>query len=338
MLPIDPIVIGGAAAIFFVVAMYSYISSCFKRVIKGQYTYIVVDSEGFKESLESSKFVWAPISWVLKGPSAPNFCYETIDPSDLDAKSTATSLLDRKTGKVNLQVQHYTCPPFPVETADPKTVIVTVELTFKLDPLRLNETMKLGNFGRMLRSRLEEGFREEFGKTDDRFLGREKASIRKNIIDILKVREDLRQPIGVDFIDVAFQISRPDRFASSQSNVVNLPISSNTNDETSQDNSIPINMAPQLKRIEDIDEQKLDSIRDTFLFDNDNKELPMSHEEQSKSFQYANEMLLKILEMQARQNIAQTLVNSGSLMILSNEDLGINSGGLLREPLRKIFY
>ncbi len=307
--------ISSAVALIILLLLIKYISGRSLSAIPEQHTYIVVNQHGFKRVLKKPEFLWNPLEWVLKGPHLSRFAYQISPNVDTEVKDNIKHLINPVTGWVDLRVQHFTCPDFQIETADLNTMTVTVGITFRLEPDRLKETIILGNFERMLQDNLENAFREELGKLDNEDIGHHISDLREKVLYLLKERESKRWSLGVEFINVAFRVSKSAETRTSEA-------------VTTTDGQ------PFRHSVSHVDEQKLDAIRDTFLRKGWKDGTVGDIEAMNEHYKAANDALLKIMEFQMRQNIVEALVGSGSVMVLSTNDVGLRDDQMLREPLK----
>lgn len=290
-----------------------YIFLRFKRVVNQQYTYIVIDDNGFKKVLAKSGVIWNPFEKILRGNQAPDIQYTTIDSS---GKSITRHLLDKNTGKLNLRVQAYTLK-FPSETTDRHKFNVISDITFNLDPGSLQHTIRLEDFGHMLKTRVESVFSEEISKRQDQDIFKDMEEIRKEVLRKLQIREENRQNLGITVTDSKFVVT-----------------------EQQIETQAPQGYQPSLQSEGEITEHTLSrftSVDKSFLQKGMITRLDRMRDLLSTTNETGLNALLQIMEMETRQNIAEALVGSGSLMILSTEDLGLTGGAILEEPLRSHF-
>ncbi|MGH1351109.1 MAG: hypothetical protein ACRBBN_09915 [Methyloligellaceae bacterium] len=302
-------------------------------------TYVIVTDEGFKKVLtKGHHFIWHPREKVFRGRFAPTLCYKVFAPNVPRRRYNSHNLLNRRTGRVNLKIQQLTCPEFHVSTSEPKERRLTANISFQLDRDILENALTYEDFGATLQARIEEAFRETIGLYGDQDIGINKAQVIRQVthflmapennarkkkglpeVPILKKGDEMvansaeRTPLGVRFIDVGFYMPSGRK-------------------KPPEDENIKPGREINIRHMEDIDQENLDSIRDQFLIDNWEKSEWIKDKE--AHYQTANEIMLRILELQSDQNTARALVDSGSLMILSSGEMGIR-GQLLREPMRK---
>lgn len=316
-LPVFYLILSGFGLIL-ALLLVKYLSGRNLSAIPEQYTYVIVNKHGYKRVLKRPEILWNPMEWVLKGPHLTRFAYQISPNVDTKVKGNIKHLIDPATGAVDLRVQHFTCPDFQIETADLNTMTVTVGITFRLEPDRLKETIILGNFERMLQDNLENAFREELGKLDNEDIGHHISDLREKVLELLKDRESKRWSLGVEFINVAFRVSK-----SAEAQIADV--------------YHPTDSQPFRFSVNNVDEQKLDAIRDTFLRTGWKDGTVGDIEAMNAHYQAANDALLKIMEFQMRQNIVEALVGSGNLMVLSTSDIGLRDGQMFREPLKEFF-
>ncbi len=303
-------------------------------------TYVIVTDKGFKRVLDVGyHFIGNPKERVFRGRFAPTLCYKVFSRHEPRRRNNSHNLLNRRTGRINLKIQQLTCPEFLVSTSEPKERKLKAQISFSLDRDILENALRYEDFGATLQARIEEAFRETICQYGDQAIGVNKAKIIRQVThylmgpeNVARQKKDLpitsvlldddevvtsrseRTPLGVRFIDVGFYMP---------SGRKKLP----------EGEALTTSEEINIRNMEDVDQENLDSIRDQFLIDNWEKDGTVVDKE--AHYQTANEIMLRILELQADQNTARALVDSGSLMILSSSEMGIK-GQLLREPLRKM--
>ena len=163
----------------------------FVIAIKNKYTYIVVNMNGFSRTLKHSTFLWNPFEWILKGKAAPDWSFYSYE--EEEDKSRKRSLLDDKTGKVDLRAQTLKCK-FEASSSDPLKLTGVVDVLFRLDQSQIKGTLNIAAFGDVLKIRVLSALREELGRHADAEIRKQLKTIQSTALDKLREEGNKRTP------------------------------------------------------------------------------------------------------------------------------------------------
>jgi hypothetical protein len=305
-----------AGAICLALLFLLWLRRRFVVAIKDKTTYIIVTMNGFSRTLTSPVFLWNPLEWVLKGKkNAPDWSFTSFD--EEENKPIEKSLLDLKTGKVDLRLQQ---PKFRFHASSKNqhTVSGFVDVQFRLEQDLIKHTLKVADFGRVLTNRVLGALREELGEYEDKAIRSNLKTIQTDALKKLKQDVTVRKEHDPD---------TSDGHSAGQLGVIfydlNCYIEEAGSAESAAKQGEPDN--PAAFTAMHFKAEKLSLIRNDFL----GNQPPVG-----EALQLANNAVLKILEMHTRQQIANSIGQSGQLVILSTDDLGMSGNALLREKMR----
>jgi hypothetical protein len=288
------------------------VSKRYVNVVPGEFTYVVVGDEGFRRILVRSEFLWNPFEWIFRGSDVPDLSFTTIEQGT--EKLVQRRLLDQQSGKVDLLV-HVLHRRFSAKSRDQRTLEVDAKLNFRLDGDLIHYTLEIGDFGSVLANEVEAAIYMRLSKIDDNEVGKNIDALQIDVLsDLNQIREQLRAeskstalPLGVSFIGVKIKVN------------VLKPSMAGAGGEASASAAESISIS-----VMSYDAEGLDAIQNVFLG---------KHERLGEPLKAANAAILQMLEMHARQSIAQSLIQTGNLVVLTAEELGITRGVVLHDHL-----
>jgi len=310
--------IGGAAVLVLLIAVLAYIAT---RYYEGRYdrTYMTQDERGFRRGLKGKTVLWDFEESIVKGPDAPRIEFVALDPTTGGRRTVR--LLDPKTGSLSLRPQY--CAPLPFEgvTADDHKVMIDARVQFSINRDLLKHVYEIQEFSLALETRIHSAYRAEVGRRKDEELRAQIHEVERGVIDQLRTAEaegdEKGEPgmaLGVNFHTASFTFTQPDEFASTLGlapGVVATP-----------EQAAAIEKARAAARSQGVlalRPQQLDQIADVFVGRDPS----------------ATAALMALLEMQTRQNIAEALAESGQLVVVTPQELGLLGVTAQREAVAR---
>ncbi len=298
--------IGVAVVIVLAVALMAYIAT---RYYEGRYdrTYMTQDERGFRRGLKGKTILWDVEESIVKGPDAPRVEFVALDSSTGGRR--LVRLLDPKTGSLSLRPQY--CAPLPFEaiTADDHKVTVDARVQFSINRNLLKHVYEIQEFAPALETRIQSAYRAEVGKRKDEVLRAEIHEVERAVIEQLRQEEadgdEKGEPgmaLGVNFHTASFTFTQPDEFAVAMGLPAGAP--------ATPEQIAALEKARAAARSQGVlalRPQQLDQIADVFV----NRD-PAS-----------TAAIMTMLEMQTRQNIAEALAQSGQLVVVTPQELGL---------------
>ncbi len=308
------------SVIVFTLVVARILLSKFITVINNKTTYILVTMNGFSRTLEHTEFLWNPFEWVLKRGAAPDWSFKFWDEEGKGI--VERSLLDKKTGCVDLRIQQ---PQFKFNASlkDQHNVSGFVEVQFKLDSKLIKNTLKVADFGPMLTNHVLSALCEELGEYTEPEIRNNIKAIQTNALN--KLKEEL--------VDKEVQNStRREASETAQLGVIFEKLTCHIEEAGVSEHTSAARRPgdPAFLTAMSFTAQELSYYRNQFL--GDEKPQGVTPE----ALQMANAAVLQILEMHTRLQIAKALVQSGHLVILSADELGLSGNILLREKMRAL--
>ena len=301
------VLVVGAIALVLLVALMAYIST---RYYEGRYdrTYMTQDERGFRRALKGKTVLWDVEESIVKGPTAPRLEYVTLDPATGGRRTM--SLMDAKTGSINLRPQFSAPLPFEGVTADDHKVMIDARIQFSINRDLLKHVYEVQDMSQALDTRVHSAFRAEIGKLKDEELRASIAEVERGVIARLRQLEaegdekgEKGMALGVNFHTASFSFVQHDEFA------ISIPgLAPGVAPTTEQ--AAAIERARQASRAQGVlslRPQQLDQIADVF-----------------KGRDAAGTAaILTMLEMQTRQNIAEALAAAGQLVVVTPNEIGL---------------
>ena len=281
-------------------------------------TFMTQDDRGFKRALAGKVVLWDYEEAVVKGPTAPHIEFVGLDPATGGRRNV--KLMDPRTGAINLR-PHYCAPlPFEAVTTDSHRVIIEARVQFSLNRDLLKHVYEIQEFSLALESRIQSAFRSEIGKRHDEELRRALHDVERQVIERLRNDEtegdeagELGMALGVRFHTANFTYTQPDEFGiAALSGAAALPANA-TPEQKAQ--AVAIAAASRTQGVLALRPQQLDLLSDVFK-DRDPA---------------ATAAILTMLEMQTRQNIAEALAQSGNLIVVTPQELGLIAASAQRD-------
>ncbi|HWA00482.1 MAG TPA: hypothetical protein VG841_09240 [Caulobacterales bacterium] len=309
------------AALVFALAIYAW-----RRfyVCRTDGTYMTHDEHGFKRALKGKGIMWDWEEAIVRGPSAPKIEVAGLDLATGQRK--IISLIDEKTGWVNLRPQYCMALPFVANTADDHRLVIQARIQFSLNRDLLKYVYQMEGFGLALETRIQSAFRAEVGARNDEVLRRSLDEVESGAIERLRKAErdgdelgEAGMALGVNFHSANFTYTVEDEVGAigvapfqtiaANSNGAAVSVLEGGPRQATRAASGVLSMRPQ----------QLDLLGDVF-----------------KGRDAAGTAaILSILEMQTRQNIAEALAGSGQLVVVTGQEVGLAGAAAQREAIAR---
>ncbi|MCI4663722.1 MAG: hypothetical protein MRY74_03280 [Neomegalonema sp.] len=272
----------------------------------------------------------AKYSRIVRGRAIKNYLRFSIYNEELEVW-TFRNLVDHRSGAISLKAHLCYLKPFMAKSNDDYEFETRPRVRFRLraDEASIKHALANEDFDQSFRARIESAFREEIASRDDKAVGRERALIHDNVLKRLRELE-AEIPLGIEYLEVLSSVIKQTH--SPHRDYV-LAQGAGATDAEGKPRATS---APQIAfGAMDHTIPELDSIRDMFLVKGwDDAEL-FSPEQRMEHYNHCNMMLVKMLELQTRENVAASLVGSGNLLVLSTDDVGLSRAELVREAMKQ---
>jgi hypothetical protein len=310
--------IGAAVVLVLLIVVMAYIAT---RYYEGRYdrTYMTQDERGFRRGLKGKTILWDFEESIVKGPDAPRVEFVALDSATGGRR--LIRLLDPKTGSLSLRPQYCAPLPFEAVTADDHKVVVEARVQFSINRNLLKHVYEIQEFAPALETRIQSAYRAEVGKRKDEVLRAEIQQVERAVIEQLRNAEaegdEKGEPgmaLGVNFHTASFTFTQPDEFAST----LGLP----NGVAATPEQAAAIEKARAAARSQGVlalRPQQLDQIADVFV----------GRDAGSTA------ALMALLDMQTRQNIAEALAQSGQLVVVTSQELGLTGASAQRDAVAR---
>ena len=243
--------------------------------------------------------LWNPQIKVLKKADAPDLTYTTQRP---DTKEyIEESLVARPSGQISLRIHTCTPRPFPAMTLDRHRLLISSAVTFQIDSARIEVVCQLHDFGAALANRVENLFDNEIGKYRDEELRANQTKIEDAVTKSMQAIE--QQTGDIPFSGIPFGINIYEASFAYQE----MPPES-LDPKAMEAPGSAGGAAGAPRGVMWMHDQQLDRIADVFK-DRD----PV-----------ATTSLMRMMELQTRQNIVQMLCESGGMVGFTAKELGLS--------------
>ena len=254
-------------------------------------TFITTRNGDFYGALRAPMTIWDPRIKVLRERHAPEITVMTVDTK---GEYYEKSLVNRRNGEISLRV--YTCAPRPFvsRTNDKRQLVIKAKVSFQLDIDRIQIPTQMETFGATLGSRVENLFDNAISEHEDQDVFAKQREIEARVLRELQEIENPADPNRPGPMPMGIKIY--DAMFSHE------PVNKAFNKD-------PAN-GPMA-----YDHEHLDDLVD------------MLEKAEPKTV----EVLLRMLEMQTRQNIVAMLCKSGGLVAFTASELGLSDHAVDRQ-------
>ncbi len=247
-------------------------------------TYITTKGGNFYGALRQPTTLWDPSIKVLRDRHAPDITIMTVDPS---GSYHEKSLVNRRNGEISLRVQTCAPRPFTARTSDKRQLIIKPKVSFQIDIDRIEMPTQMQSFGTTLAARIENLFDNAIGALEDQDVFAQQREIEEKVLRQLQDFEnptDPEHPLGMP---MGIRIYEAMFSYEPAQKPINKDIS---NGPMAYDN------------------EHLDDLVDML----------------EKANPATIEVLMRMLELQTKQNIVQMLCKSGGLVAFTASELGLS--------------
>ena len=258
-------------------------------------TFLTTKGGEFHGALRQPTILWNPSIKVLRGKNAPDISVITSDASG--SEYFEKSLVVRRTGEVSLRVHTCAPRPFIARTRDKRTLKIKARVSFQLDVDRIHIPGQMEAFGANLGVRIENLFDNAVGAMNDEQVYSSQTEIETSV---------LRQMQDIEFpADPTHPTGMPLGIKVFEAIFSYEPL----DDTSSLDDGEGLRGAMEYPR------GALDDIA-SMLKESDPR---------------TTDVLLRMMEMQMKQNIVQMLCESGGLVAFTAQELGLTEHPQVRE-------
>jgi hypothetical protein len=275
--------------VFFAIVVAALLAFIVYRAIRtfdagAHATFITTKDGDFYGALRAPMTIWDPRIKVLRDRRAPEITIMTIDAA---GNYYEKSLVNRRTGEISLRVHTCAPRPFVTRTADKRSLIIKAKVSFQLDIDRIQIPTQMEAFGATLGSRVQNLFDNAIGALEDQDVFAKQREIEASVLAELLAIENPTPEAGVTAMPMGIKIY--EAMFSYEPHAKEL-------------NKDPSN-GPMA-----YDNEHLDDLVDML----------------EKANPQTVETLMRMLELQTRQNIVQMLCKSGGLVAFTASELGLS--------------
>jgi len=247
-------------------------------------TFITTKGGDFYGALRAPMTIWDPRIKVLREKNAPAINIMTTDATGTYFEK---SLVANRTGEISLRV--HTCAPRPFHstTTDKRQLVIKPKVAFQLDIDRIQIPTQMESFGTTLAARIENLFDNAISEYEDQ--------------DVFKHQREIEQRVLRELQDIEFPA-----------------------DET-RPSGMPLGIKVYEAMFSFERPQKpinKDLANGPMAYDNEHLDDLVDMLE--KANPATVETLMRMLELQTRQNIVQMLCKSGGLVAFTAQELGLS--------------
>jgi hypothetical protein len=247
-------------------------------------TFITTKGGDFYGALRAPITIWDPRIKVLRDRNAPNLSILTTDAS---GGYYEKSLVNRRSGEISLRV-HTVCPrPFITRTSDKRQLIIKAKVAFQLDIDRIVAPTQMESFGASLAARIENLFDNAIGEHEDQDVFAKQRDIEAAVLGQLQDIEFPADPNHAQGMQLGIKVYEA-----------------------------MFSYEPAVKPI------NKDLANGPMAYDNEHLDDLVDMLE--KANPATIETLMRMLELQTRQNIVQMLCKSGGLVAFTASELGLS--------------
>ena len=255
-------------------------------------TFITSKGGEFYGAIRAPTTLWNPLVKVLKEKNAPAISVITLDASGTEYFEK--SLVTRRTGEVSLRV--HTCAPRPFisRTSEKKQLRIKTRVAFQLDIERIQIPTQMEAFGATLGARIENLFDNAIGQYEDQEVFAKQSEIESAVLRQLQDVEFPPDPMHPTGMPLGIKVY--------EAMFSYEPISTTSN----ADGGLRGAMAYARDDLDDLAD--------------------MLEKADPKTI----EVIIRMMELQTKQNIVELLCKSGGLVAFTAQELGLSERPLDR--------
>jgi hypothetical protein len=247
-------------------------------------TFVATKNGAFYGALREPTTLWDPSIKVLRDRHAPDL---TVMARDASGNYVEKSLVKRNNGEISLRVQTCAPRPFITRTSDKRQLVIKPQVSFQLDIDRIQIPIQMDAFGPSLASRIENLFDNAIGEYEDQ--------------DVFAKQREIESRVLAELQDV----ENPPEGGHPSGMPMGIKVY-----------SAMFSYEPAAKEL------NKDPANGPMAFDNEHLDDLVDMLE--KANPAAVEVMLRMLELQTRQNIVQLLCKSGGLVAFTASELGLS--------------
>jgi hypothetical protein len=249
-------------------------------------TYLTTKGGDFYGALRAPITLWDPSVKVLRERNAPDITIMTCDASGQNYFEK--TLVNRRTGAISLRVHTCAPRPFVTRTSDKRQLLIKPKVSFQLDIERIQIPAQLDAFGATLGARIENLFDNAIGAMEDQDVFARQREIEQGVLQQLIEMETAVEGQQTVAMPLGIKIFEA-MFSYEQPNKA-------------------INKEGRNGGPMGYDHEHLDDLVDML----------------EKADPRTTETLLRMMEMQTKQNIVDMLCKSGGLVAFTASELGLS--------------
>jgi hypothetical protein len=255
-------------------------------------TFITSKGGEFYGAIRAPTTLWNPMISVLKDRHAPAISIVTLDASGTEYFEK--SLVTRRTGEVSLRVHVCAPRPFISRTSEKKQLRIRTRVAFQLDIERIQIPAQMEAFGQTLGARIENLFDNAIGQYEDQEVFAKQSEIEATVLHQLQDIEFPPDPMHPTGMPLGIKVY--------EAMFSYEPVSTSTSAEGG------VRGAMAYAR------DDLDDLADML----------------EKADSRTVEIIMRMMELQTRQNIVEMLCKSGGLVAFTAQELGLSERPLDR--------
>jgi hypothetical protein len=255
-------------------------------------TFITSKGGEFYGAIRAPTTLWNPMVKVLKDKNAPAISVMTLDASGTEYFEK--SLVTRRTGEVSLRVHVCAPRPFISRTSEKKQLRIKTRVAFQLDIERIQIPAQMEAFGSTLGARIENLFDNAIGQYEDQEVFAKQSEIESAVLRQLQDVEFPPDPMHPTGMPLGIKVY--------EAMFSYEPVSASAAGEG--------NLRGAMAYARD----DLDDLADML----------------EKADPKTVETIMKMMELQTRQNIVEMLCKSGGLVAFTAQELGLSERPLDR--------
>jgi len=248
-------------------------------------TFITTKGGDFYGALRAPITLWDPTIKVLRDRQAPDITIMATDAGG--TQYFEKTLVNRRTGEISLRVHTCAPRPFIARTSDKRQLLIKAKVSFQLDIDRIQIPTQMDAFGATLGARIENLFDNAIGALEDQDVFARQREIESGVLGKLLEMESQTDPNAATGMPLGIKIY--------EAMFSYEPFAKELNKDPSN--------GPMA-----YDNEHLDDLVDML----------------EKANPQTVDVLLRMLELQTRQNIVSMLCKSGGLVAFTASELGLS--------------
>lgn len=299
-------------------------------------TYLIRNTEGRIQALTAEMKIRPEDPRIVQFQNRKQLRFPVYDPR---FNALSHDRLVTETGAISLRIHTTTPFPFTAVTNDGHTVTVTPSVSFGVDPARVTDLARLGDFGDQFERRIRSAFSGAIGRRKDEQLRESHHQIESEVTEELAGVEAgtdaLGVPLGITVFEARFSYrdgaALPSEvvIASDPAPATDTPHTPADADGTAPASPQRVALAPATSPGERAGRTSETPGAMQFLGTDLDKLLDQFRDRSPEQIA----TLLSLMEMQTRQNIVSMLSKSGGLVVFSARELGLEGNPVLQERL-----